>query len=131
MNFTFLGIFSTAALAMLYPAAAIAAPTQVVIGDIDDLSGMYSDLSGPGAAEAMKMAVADFGGVVLGRKIVTLVADHQNNLTSGHRSSVSGSIKTASTCFWAGRIPASALQSQKSQRLRKCRSSRSARAEPR
>ena len=26
----------------------------------------------------MKMAIADFGGTVLGRKIVTLVADHQN-----------------------------------------------------
>jgi branched-chain amino acid transport system substrate-binding protein len=58
--------------------AAIAADQDVVIGDIDDLSGLYSDVSGPGAAEAMKMAVADFGGSVLGRKIVTLVADHQN-----------------------------------------------------
>jgi branched-chain amino acid transport system substrate-binding protein len=51
---------------------------DVVIGDIDDLSGLYSDVSGPGATEAMKMAIADFGGTVLGRKIVTLVADHQN-----------------------------------------------------
>jgi branched-chain amino acid transport system substrate-binding protein len=67
----------TAALA-LTPIAAIAAGPDVVIGDIDDLSGPYSDLSGPGAAEAMKMAVADFGGTVLGRKIATLVADHQN-----------------------------------------------------
>jgi branched-chain amino acid transport system substrate-binding protein len=55
-----------------------AAGNEVVIGDIDDLSGVYSDLSGPGATEAMKMAIADFGGAVLGRKIVTLVADHQN-----------------------------------------------------
>jgi branched-chain amino acid transport system substrate-binding protein len=57
------------------PAAAL---PEVVIGDIDDLSGPYSDVSGPGAAEAMKMAVADFGGAVLGRKVVTRVADHQN-----------------------------------------------------
>jgi branched-chain amino acid transport system substrate-binding protein len=55
-----------------------AAGNEEVIGDIDDLSGVYSDLSGPGATEAMKMAIADFGGAVLGRKIVTLVADHQN-----------------------------------------------------
>jgi branched-chain amino acid transport system substrate-binding protein len=57
---------------------AYAAGPDVVIGDIDDLSGLYSDLGGAGAVEAMNMAVADFGGTVLGRKIVTLAADHQN-----------------------------------------------------
>src|SRR3984893_3791541 len=51
---------------------------DVVIGDIDDLSGLYADIVGPAAVEAIKMAIADFGGTVLKRKIVTLVADHQN-----------------------------------------------------
>jgi len=55
-----------------------AAGNEVVIGDIDDLSGVFADGSGQGGAEAIKMAVVDFGGTVLGRKIVTLVADHQN-----------------------------------------------------
>ncbi len=64
-----------AAACALAPSARAA---DVVIGDIDDLSGLYSDVSGPGATEAMKMAIADFGGTVLGRRIVTLVADHQN-----------------------------------------------------
>lgn len=67
-----------AVLAAAVPGAALAVGNDVVIGDIDDLSGPYSDVSGPGAAEAMKMAIADFGGTVLERKIVTLVADHQN-----------------------------------------------------
>jgi branched-chain amino acid transport system substrate-binding protein len=58
--------------------AALAAANDIVIGDIDDLSGVYADNLGPGGVEAMKMAIADFGGAVLGRKIVTLVADHQN-----------------------------------------------------
>ena len=58
--------------------AALAAGNDVVIGDIDDLSGVYADNLGPGGVEAMKMAIADFGGSVLGRKITTLVADHQN-----------------------------------------------------
>jgi branched-chain amino acid transport system substrate-binding protein len=58
--------------------SALAAADDVVIGDIDDLSGTYADVAGTGAVEAMKMAIADFGGSVLGRKIVTLVADHQN-----------------------------------------------------
>ena len=55
-----------------------AASNDIVIGDIDDLSGPYADIQGPAAVDAMKMAIADFGGTVLGRKIVTLIADHQN-----------------------------------------------------
>ena len=78
MKFTLMAISLTAALMVGAPSAAIAVPQDVVIGDIDDLSGVYSDVSGPGAAEAMKMAIADFGGKVLGREIVTLWADHQN-----------------------------------------------------
>ena len=55
-----------------------AADGEVVIGNLDDLSGVYSDDGGPGSVEAERMAIADFGGTVLGRKIVALVADHQN-----------------------------------------------------
>jgi branched-chain amino acid transport system substrate-binding protein len=55
-----------------------AAGEQVVIGDIDDLSGVYADAAGQGAIEAARMAIADFGGAVLGRKIVLLSVDHQN-----------------------------------------------------
>ena len=57
---------------------ALAADAEVVIGNLDDLSGVYSDDGGPGSVEAEKMAIADFGGTALGRKIVALVADHQN-----------------------------------------------------
>ncbi|MFL6692801.1 MAG: ABC transporter substrate-binding protein [Ramlibacter sp.] len=56
----------------------LAANDQVVIGDIDDMSGLYADVIGQGGVEAAKMAIADFGGTVLGKKIVLLVADHQN-----------------------------------------------------
>ena len=58
--------------------AAHAADSDVVIGNLDDLSGVYSDDGGPGSVEAERMAIADFGGAVLGRRIVALVADHQN-----------------------------------------------------
>jgi branched-chain amino acid transport system substrate-binding protein len=57
---------------------AVSADGAVVIGTIDDLSGVYAEDGGPGSVEAMKMAIADFGGSVLGRSIETLVADHQN-----------------------------------------------------
>ena len=58
--------------------AAMAAANEVVIGDIDDMAGLYSDVIGQGGIEAAKMAIADFGGTVLGKKIVFVSADHQN-----------------------------------------------------
>src|SRR3984885_8977611 len=67
-----------AALAGMVGAQPTYAADDIVIGDLDDLSGNYADVAGAGAVEAIKMAIADFGVTVLGRKIVTLVADHQN-----------------------------------------------------
>jgi branched-chain amino acid transport system substrate-binding protein len=58
--------------------AAHAADNKVVIGDIDDMGGLYADVIGPGGIEAAKMAIADFGGSVLGNKIELLISDHQN-----------------------------------------------------
>jgi branched-chain amino acid transport system substrate-binding protein len=50
----------------------------IKIGFITDLSGLYADLDGPAGAEAIRMAVADMGGSIAGRKVEVLVADHQN-----------------------------------------------------
>jgi branched-chain amino acid transport system substrate-binding protein len=58
--------------------SAQAAGNKVVIGDIDDMSGVYSDVIGQGGIEAAKMAIEDFGGSVLGNKIELLTSDHQN-----------------------------------------------------
>ena len=74
---------SKSALALALAAAfaapgAMAAANEVVIGDIDDMAGLYADVIGAGGVEAAKMAIADFGGTVLGKKIVFLSADHQN-----------------------------------------------------
>ena len=69
---------STALGATLAAGAAHAAGNEVVIGDIDDLSSLYADVVGQGGIEAAKMAIADFGGSVLGKKIVLLTTDHQN-----------------------------------------------------
>src|SRR6201996_6888264 len=71
-----LTIGATAAIAGA--AGAFAATDQVVIGDIDDFSGVYADAGGTGGVEAIKMAIADFGGTVLGKKITVLTTDHQN-----------------------------------------------------
>jgi branched-chain amino acid transport system substrate-binding protein len=48
------------------------------IGFITDLSGLYADIDGPAGAEAIRMAIADLGGAVAGKKIEFVVADHQN-----------------------------------------------------
>jgi branched-chain amino acid transport system substrate-binding protein len=50
----------------------------VKIGFITDMSGLYSDIDGNAGAEAIKMAIADFGGSVNGKKIELIAADHQN-----------------------------------------------------
>ena len=51
-------------------------PFRMVV--IDDMSGIYSGNGGPGTLLAANMAIEDFGGKVLGRKIEMLSADHQS-----------------------------------------------------
>jgi branched-chain amino acid transport system substrate-binding protein len=80
MNSLIFGLVVAAAFLSASPARAA---TDVVIGAIDDLTGVYSDEGGAGGIEAIKMAIADFGGTVLGRKIVLLSADHQNKADIG------------------------------------------------
>jgi branched-chain amino acid transport system substrate-binding protein len=53
------------------------------IGIMNDQSGPYADLAGPGSVQSMKMAVEDFGDSVLGRKIEVVVANHQNKVDVG------------------------------------------------
>jgi branched-chain amino acid transport system substrate-binding protein len=50
----------------------------VKIGVLTDMSGVYSQIGGKGTVTAVEMAVADFGGKVLGKKIEVISADHQN-----------------------------------------------------
>jgi branched-chain amino acid transport system substrate-binding protein len=69
---------SAALLAALSSLAAHADANKVVIGDIDDMSGLYADVQGPKAVEAIRMAIADFGGSALGQPVEVLTFDHQN-----------------------------------------------------
>lgn len=50
----------------------------VKIGVLTDLSGFLSDATGEGAVTAVRMAVADFGGKVLGKPIEVIAADNLN-----------------------------------------------------
>ena len=72
-------LVATAATAMAQPASI----EPVKLGLILDMGGVYADVTGPGSELAARMAVADFGGKVLGRPIEVLVADHQNKADIG------------------------------------------------
>lgn len=48
------------------------------IGVVNDQSGPYADLAGPGSLLAVRMAAADAGAAGLGRPVEVLVGDHQN-----------------------------------------------------
>ncbi|MBN9595276.1 MAG: ABC transporter substrate-binding protein [Afipia sp.] len=50
----------------------------VKIGVLTDMSGQFSHEAGDGSVTAVKMAVEDFGGTILGKPIEVIVADHQN-----------------------------------------------------
>ncbi|RJF68721.1 ABC transporter substrate-binding protein [Rhodopseudomonas palustris] len=54
------------------------AAKPVKIGVLNDQSGQYADAAGPAAVEVAKMAIADFGGKLLGQPIEIVAADHQN-----------------------------------------------------
>jgi branched-chain amino acid transport system substrate-binding protein len=55
----------------------------VKIGIMNDMSGPYADLSGPGDVVAVKIAVEDFGGSVDGKPIQVVSADMQNKADVG------------------------------------------------
>jgi branched-chain amino acid transport system substrate-binding protein len=48
------------------------------IGFITDMGGLYSDIDGQAGAEAIRMAIAEMGGAINGKKVELLTADHQN-----------------------------------------------------
>ena len=60
------------------PAQAQISGDVVRIGIITDMSSLYADIDGPGGIEAIKMAIADMGGAINGKKIEVIYADHQN-----------------------------------------------------
>lgn len=48
------------------------------IGVLNDQSGLYADIAGPGSVEAARMAVEDFKPEAKGFRVEVLSADHQN-----------------------------------------------------
>ena len=66
------------ALGLSFAAQAQVSGDTIKIGMITDMSGLYTDIDGAGGAEAIKMAIADAGGAIAGKKVEFISADHQN-----------------------------------------------------
>ena len=69
--------FCALVLSLLASTADAQSPNPIKIGVLNDQSGIYADLAGPGSVIAARLAVEDAGGSVLGRPIEVVVADHQ------------------------------------------------------
>ena len=76
-----LGTVLVAALAA--SAGAAHAQTSVKLGVLNDMSGLYADISGPGSVVAAQMAVEDFKAAEKGIKAEIVSADHQNKPDTG------------------------------------------------
>jgi branched-chain amino acid transport system substrate-binding protein len=71
------------AIAGAFALAAGAASAQysdgvIKIGVLNDMSGLYADIAGPGSVWAARKAVEDFGAAAKGMKVEIVSADHQN-----------------------------------------------------
>ena len=68
---------------VLFSVPAFAQNNAVKIGVLDDMSGPYAENTGPGDVAAVRFAIADFGGSVLGKPIELVTADFQSKVDVG------------------------------------------------
>jgi branched-chain amino acid transport system substrate-binding protein len=91
-NLSFRSLFLGIAFAAAAVSATAAEPkisgNAVRIGVLTDLSGIYSEIGGEGSVIAAQMAVADFGGKVLGMPIEVISADHRNRVDIGAKTAI-------------------------------------------
>ena len=74
-----LGIMSAVALTVMATVTHAQGTGDVIrIGILNDQSGPYADVGGKGSVIAAKLAVEEFGGKLLGKRIEVIAADHQN-----------------------------------------------------
>src|SRR5260221_11534412 len=78
MNLKLKALAAATALALSAGAHAQITGNVVKIGVMNDQSGTYSDIAGPGSTLAAKMAVEDFKAKEKGLNVEVVFADHQN-----------------------------------------------------
>ena len=72
----------------------------IKIGILNDMSGPYADLGGPGSVVAAQMAVEDAGGAINGVRVERISGDHQTRPTSDPRLQDGGLTSTG----WLGSL---------------------------
>lgn len=75
---TLISTLVAGAMALSAGASAQVSDGVIKIGVINDMSGLYADITGQGSVIAARMAVEDFGAAKKGMKVEILSADHQN-----------------------------------------------------
>jgi branched-chain amino acid transport system substrate-binding protein len=82
LNKVSLGLLAAGALTVAPLATQAQSPAVsddvVRIGVIEDMSGVYADITGIGVVTAAQMAIDEIGGKVLGKPVELVYADHQN-----------------------------------------------------
>ncbi|MET1116970.1 MAG: ABC transporter substrate-binding protein, partial [Comamonas sp.] len=78
-----LALLAGGAMLAAVPAQAQISDDVVRIGVMADQTGTYSGNGGPGSSRAVRLAVEDFGGKLLGKPIEVTVADDQNKPNVG------------------------------------------------
>jgi branched-chain amino acid transport system substrate-binding protein len=78
MRRVLLGLVACVFAGWTMPAMAQLSDDVVKIGVATDMGSLYADINGPGAVIAAQMAIDDFGGSVLGKKIELISGDVQN-----------------------------------------------------
>ncbi|HSH92505.1 MAG TPA: ABC transporter substrate-binding protein [Ramlibacter sp.] len=68
----------TTMLGLAAPAQAQISGDVIRIGIITDMAGVYGDIDGMGGVESIRMAIADMGGAINGKKVEVVFAEHQN-----------------------------------------------------
>lgn len=76
----FVGVFAAGS---TVPASAQSQDPPIRIGYLTDVGGPSSSNDGAAGVDAARMAIEDFGGSVLGRRIELLVGDHQGKVDVG------------------------------------------------
>ena len=99
---TMIGLAMTGLLVCSSGASAQVSDDAVKIGVMSDQNGVYSYVTGRGTVEAVKLAIADFGGKVLGKPIEVVTADDQNKPDIAGGIAGSGSTRTSWMSFWPG-----------------------------
>lgn len=74
---------AVALLSSLLMSGAAHAADVVRLGVLTDMSGVLSSSLGEGSVEATRLAVEEFGGTLLGKKIEVISGDHQNKADVG------------------------------------------------